>query len=46
LFDVSDWDLSPEKGQVLMQATDEQWEQLAKMSREDRVDRFSRLSKA
>ena len=40
LFDTSDWELAPVRGQVLLEATMDQWKFLAGLQREERVQRW------
>lgn len=42
LFDVSEWEVSPEDGQALLEATETQWRALASMPVRDRVERWKR----
>lgn len=41
-FDTEDWLLSPDTSLRMMEATREQWKFIAKLSREERVARWSR----
>ena len=44
MFDNDDWELAPVEGQALMDATIEQWQFVADMTREQRVERWNLYS--
>lgn len=46
LFDTKDWDLAPKPGQIMLEATMDQWRFVAGLSREERVQRWKEYENA
>ena len=44
LFSTEDWELAPTEGQGKMDATKEQWEFIAGITRQERIDRWAAMT--
>jgi hypothetical protein len=45
LFKTEDWELGPVEGQRMFNATKEQWEFIASLSKQERIERFRKAEK-